>query len=146
MSHSSVIASLESLLVSSEKAVATAAEALSQAKTVLEETQLTLAMILTREKSDQPKADLRIEPVKKKSRKRKPRASEVNEVNVGIKVERFVDHDEVEDVLSDIEIKEENIVFPSDPLDVDSGIQEAVQPAQPGTFRMDKGDPDGVGR
>ena len=146
MSHSSVIASLESLLVSSEKAVATAEEALSQAKTVLEETQLTLAMILTREKSDQPKADLRIEPVKKKSRKRKPRASEVNEVDVGIKVERFVDHDEVEDVLSDIEIKEENIVFPSDPLDVDSGIQEAVQPAQPGTFRMDKGDPDGVGR
>ena len=146
MSHSSVIASLESLLVSSEKAVTTAEEALSQAKTVLEETQLTLAMILTIEKSDQPKADLSLEPVKKKSRKRKPRASEVNEVNVGIKVKRFVDQDEVEDVLSDIEIKEENIVFPSDPLDVDSGIQEAVQAAQPSTFRMDKGDPDGEGR
>ena len=146
MSHSSVIASLESLLVSSEKAVTTAEEALSQAKTVLEETQLTLAMILTIEKSDQPKVDLTLKLVKKKSRKRKPRASEVNEVNVGIKVKRFVDQDEVEDVLSDIEIKEENIVFPSDPLDVDSGIQEAVQAAQHSTFRMDKGDPDGEGR
>ena len=47
MTHSSVKASLELLLVSSEKAVTTAEEALGQAKTVLEEAKLTLAMLLT---------------------------------------------------------------------------------------------------
>ena len=50
------VSHLESLLVSPEKAVVTAEEALSQAKTVLEEVKLSLATVLTREKSEQPKA------------------------------------------------------------------------------------------
>ena len=57
MSHSQVVESLESLLVSSEKAVVRTGEALSQARTVLEEAKLTLEILVTDDGLGQPKED-----------------------------------------------------------------------------------------